>query len=398
VLPPPPEKAAPGDAAGAYFLSFSSLNSSDIPGMPWVSGTSGFSSLCAGAAPGDPAGAGDAAGWAAAFGASGAFCEQAAIAAAATSAAANLTRVIGCFLVVCSATDFAERGFHSIPRRGARWRGLSTGAGGRARRRGKWATEAGFSAIVPAFVRIALLADVHANLEALTACLAHAEEQGAETHAFLGDLVGYGPDPAPVLDRIAELASRGAVVVKGNHDAASLTDDETLTPAAARAVAWTRDQLQAHHRAFLAGLPLTAEREGALYVHASADAPAAWTYVSDPARAAASLRAAGAATWVFSGHVHEQALYFARGPERPIAFRPTPGTAVPVETRRRWLAIVGSVGQPRDGNTAACYALFDRGRATLTFHRVPYDWAAAAAKVRRAGLPARLAHRLEYGE
>jgi len=251
---------------------------------------------------------------------------------------------------------------------------------------------------VRAFVRIALLADVHANLEALAACLAHAEAQGAEAHVFLGDLVGYGPDPASVLDRIAELAARGAVVVRGNHDAASLMDDETLTPSAARAVAWTREQLQPRHRAFLEALPLTAERDGAFYVHASAAEPAAWTYVSDPARAAESLRAAGGASWVFSGHVHEQALYFARGTERPVPFRPVPGTAIPVEPRRRWLAIVGSAGQPRDGNTAACYALFDRGRTTLTFHRVPYDWSAAAAKVRRAGLPARLAHRLEYGE
>jgi diadenosine tetraphosphatase ApaH/serine/threonine PP2A family protein phosphatase len=251
--------------------------------------------------------------------------------------------------------------------------------------------------VVP-FVRIALLADVHANLEALTACLGHAEAQGAEAYAFLGDLVGYGPDPVAVLDVVADHAGRGAVVVRGNHDAAALADDETLTPSAARAASWTRQQLGPGHRAFLSALPLTAERDGVLYVHASAADPAAWTYVSDPARASQSLRAAAGATWVFSGHVHEQALYFTRGQERPVPFRPVPGTEIPVEQRRRWLAIVGSAGQPRDGNTAACYALFDRNRATLTFHRVPYDWSAAAAKVRRAGLPARLAHRLEYGE
>jgi diadenosine tetraphosphatase ApaH/serine/threonine PP2A family protein phosphatase len=248
-------------------------------------------------------------------------------------------------------------------------------------------------------MRLALLADLHANLEALTACLAHAREQGADAHAFVGDLVGYGADPAAVLDLVQAHAARGAVVVLGNHDAAVLDPGgaATMNAAAEEAVGWTRAALSPSHRAFLAGLPLVARMGDAVFVHASADAPAEWVYVTDGLHAARSLDAAGA-RWVFSGHVHEPALWYSAGGERPLSFRPVPGVAIPVPARRRWLAIIGSCGQPRDGNTAACYAIHDVARSTLTFHRVPYDWPAAAAKIRAAGLPERLARRLENGE
>ncbi|WP_242395116.1 metallophosphoesterase family protein [Anaeromyxobacter oryzisoli] len=248
-------------------------------------------------------------------------------------------------------------------------------------------------------MKLALLADVHANLEALTACLADAEEQGAEAYAFLGDLVGYGADPAAVLDVVREHAERGAIVVLGNHDAAVLDPAEaaTMNAAAGEAIAWTRGRLSAEHRAFLASLPLVARRDDRFFVHATADAPSEWVYVTDPLHAGRSLAAAGA-RWVFSGHVHEPVLYYASTAERPLPFRPVPGVAIPVPARRRWLAIAGSCGQPRDGNTAACYAMMDDARQALTFHRVPYDWPAAAAKVRAAGLPPRLADRLAKGE
>lgn len=249
-------------------------------------------------------------------------------------------------------------------------------------------------------MKLALLADLHANLEALTACLAHAREQGADAHAFLGDLVGYGADPEAVIERVAELAAGGAVVVRGNHDAAALAPAaaDTMNGAAEAAIAWTRARLSPAHRAFLASLPLTAVRGDMLFVHASAEAPDQWLYVTDPLRAERSLEHAGGARWVFCGHVHEPVLYYTGAAERPLPFRPVPGVAIPVPPRRRWLAVVGSAGQPRDGNTAACYAMMDDARPALTFHRVPYDWPAAAAKVRAAGLPERLAQRLAHGE
>ena len=248
-------------------------------------------------------------------------------------------------------------------------------------------------------MKLALLADLHANLEGLEACLGHAGEHGAERYAFVGDLVGYGGDPAAVLELVRGHLARGAVAVRGNHDAAvAEAGGDSMNKAAEAAVDWTRRQLDAGQLEFLAGLPLTARiGEEICLVHASADKPADWTYVSEPTRAEQSL-AAARATYVFSGHVHEQALYYQGAGGRMHHFRPVPGVAIPVPARRRWVAVVGSAGQPRDGTTAAAYALFDDGARTLTFHRVPYEWSKAAAKIRAAGLPEALARRLERGE
>ncbi len=247
-------------------------------------------------------------------------------------------------------------------------------------------------------MKIALLADVHANLEALQAGLAHAREQGTERLAFAGDLVGYGADPGAVVDLVAEEVGRGALAVRGNHDEAAVAGDASpMRRAAGKVIAWTRERLSPPQRAFLAGLPLVVNEGPLLLVHASPEAPREWIYVTDPLRAAHALAAAGEASWIFCGHVHEPVLYTAAA-ARPVPFRPVPGVAIPVPPRRRWLAVVGSTGQPRDGNTAGSYAMLDTDRATLTFFRVPYDWRAAAEKIRAAGLPESLARRLERGE
>ena len=220
---------------------------------------------------------------------------------------------------------------------------------------------------------------------------------GADRRAFLGDLVGYGADPVAVLELIERHASNGAIVVMGNHDAAALgRPDDALRGNALATVDWTRAQLGARHRAFLASLPLTVEEDDILYVHASAAAPEQWIYVTGPREAAESIEA-GKATYIFSGHVHEPKLYYTGASGRPMEFRPVPGTPIPVAKQHRWLAIVGSAGQPRDGNNAACYALFDTERERLTFFRVRYDYPSAIRKIRAAGLPERLALRLERG-
>ena len=247
-------------------------------------------------------------------------------------------------------------------------------------------------------MNLALIADVHANLEALTACLGDARERNAERFAFLGDLVGYGADPGPVVDLVAGEVRAGALAVRGNHDDAVVRGDtEFMHETAGRVIEWTRERLTPAQRGFLAELPLVVRDDPLFLVHASPETPAEWVYVTDPLRAEHGLAAAAPASWVFCGHVHEPVLYTRSG-ARPVPFRPVPGVAIPVPTRRRWLAVVGSTGQPRDGNTAACYAMLDTDRATLTFHRVPYDWRAAADKVRAAGLPEGLARRLERGE
>ncbi len=247
-------------------------------------------------------------------------------------------------------------------------------------------------------MKVALLADVHSNLEALTACIEDARARGADAYAFLGDLVGYGADPGAVLDVVATHVEEGAIAVRGNHDEAALTGrSESMNQAAAEAIAWTRTRLESRHLAFLETLPLAVRREDVLYVHASAASPKEWTYVTGPVEAAQSLVAAQA-TYVFCGHVHEPMLYFLGAAGRPLPFDPMPGVAIPVPPRRQWLAIAGSVGQPRSGLPSARYAIVDRDAATITFLKVAYDWRTAAAKVRAAGLAERLALRLERGK
>ena len=243
---------------------------------------------------------------------------------------------------------------------------------------------------------LALFADVHSNLEALQACLAHARAAGATRFAFLGDVVGYGADPGAVVDIAMELASQGAVVVKGNHDEAVEGESSFLNRSAREAIGWTRTALDDAQRRFLAALPLERRDADASYAHASVHRPERWEYVDGPDAAQRCMAAAGT-PYAFVGHVHDQRLYFESGPGRAVAFHPTAGTTVPVPRHRRWLAIPGSVGQPRDGDTRAAYALVDFERERITFHRVAYDHAGVADKMQRAGLPAALVYRMRRG-
>lgn len=243
---------------------------------------------------------------------------------------------------------------------------------------------------------LAILSDIHANLEALNACLEHARTSGVERFAFLGDLVGYGADPGAVIDIVAGHASRGAIVVKGNHDAAIEGPAEYLNRSATAAIEWTRTQLTPEQRKFVGELPLLAREEEACFVHASAARPEEWDYIDSPHAAERSAYAA-ARPYTFSGHVHEQRLFIAAAHDRMVAFVPRPGTEVPLRPHRKCVALVGSVGQPRDGHPAAAYAIADFERRALRFHRVPYDHLEAARKVRAAGLPEQLAYRLERG-
>jgi diadenosine tetraphosphatase ApaH/serine/threonine PP2A family protein phosphatase len=236
-------------------------------------------------------------------------------------------------------------------------------------------------------MRIAFLADVHANLEALAACLEHARQSGAGRHVFLGDLVGYGADPGPVLETVTALVERGGAAVLGNHDLAVLHGPSPrMNPDARTVVEWTRSRLGPEALHFLGSLPLTVEEKDRLYVHANGWAPGEWEYVTSPFEAGRSMRAT-LCRLTFCGHVHTPAVYYSAGDGRTSAFAPVSGTAIPLGPPRRWLAIPGSVGQPRDANPAACYALFDDTTGLLTFYRVPYDAGVPLRKIRDAGLP-----------
>jgi predicted phosphodiesterase len=125
----------------------------------------------------------------------------------------------------------------------------------------------------------AILTDVHANLEALSACLGRARRQGADKFAFLGDFVGYGADPAPMVDIIRRFVDRGVISVRGNHDEAVAQNLRPMNADAQNAIEWTRGRVNPEQLAFLAALPLTAEEDGLLYVHANAWDPGRWEYV-----------------------------------------------------------------------------------------------------------------------
>ena len=247
-------------------------------------------------------------------------------------------------------------------------------------------------------MKLALVTDLHANREAVEAVLAHAKSRGAERYAFLGDFVGYGADPGWVVDRVREFAEQGAFAVMGNHDAAVVDGPlPSMIPEARQVVAWTRAQLTPGQLQWLAALPMAQTDGDRLYVHANAFAPADWHYVLGRGEAVRSLQATSA-RFTFCGHVHEPKLYHLSGTGKAGDFVPSPDMPIPLSEQRRWLVIPGSAGQPRDGNPAACYATFDTSTATLTYHRVPYDVESAGAKIRAAGLPERLATRLQHGQ
>jgi diadenosine tetraphosphatase ApaH/serine/threonine PP2A family protein phosphatase len=247
-------------------------------------------------------------------------------------------------------------------------------------------------------MKLALITDVHANREAFEAVLEHAASECVDRHALLGDFVGYGADPGWVVDRVRALVDEGALAVQGNHDEAVVNGPRnSMVPQAREAVTWTRQQLSASQIDFLSGLPLTHTEGEQLFVHANNVAPAQWGYVTDRLEAAACLQAT-TARHIFCGHVHEQGLYHLSegGASGAAAFKP--GTTIALPVSSRWLAIVGSTGQPRDGNTHACYATFDTDTAALTFWRVSYNNLKAAAKIIASGLPSALAERLLRGE
>jgi diadenosine tetraphosphatase ApaH/serine/threonine PP2A family protein phosphatase len=245
-------------------------------------------------------------------------------------------------------------------------------------------------------VRLAIFADIHANRQAFMACLEAARTRGAERIILLGDYVGYGADPEWSVDAVMELVDAGALAVRGNHDQAIASGSETMNAEAQAAIEWTRGRLGAAQRRFLADLPLTLVQDDRLHVHSEASNPARWRYVQGAADAARSMIAT-AAHVTFCGHIHRPALYSMSVTAKMTSFVPISGVPVRLLRGRQWLAVLGSVGQPRDGNPAACFVLFETSSCEITYCRVPYDVESAAKRIRDNGLPVWLADRLAVG-
>jgi diadenosine tetraphosphatase ApaH/serine/threonine PP2A family protein phosphatase len=254
---------------------------------------------------------------------------------------------------------------------------------------------------------IALLSDIHANLVALEAVVVSLPR--VDRIWVMGDSVGYGPDPSDVL---ALLRERDALVVAGNHDLAAATGEGLgmFNPYAAAAVRMHRSWLSVEERDHLASLPLTAEADGFTLCHGSLRDPV-WEYVMSQGQAAATLRLAKTAHCC-NGHTHIPAMFrsSAAGTKHPAAEGygllagkllvavPVPITVdAPLPLQGRLLVNPGSVGQPRDGDPRASYAVVDTDAGTITFRRAPYDVVATQRRMRSRGLPGMLADRLAIG-
>jgi diadenosine tetraphosphatase ApaH/serine/threonine PP2A family protein phosphatase len=240
-------------------------------------------------------------------------------------------------------------------------------------------------------VRYAVLSDIHGNLEALRAVLADAADR-ADDMLCLGDVVGYGADPGPCVDLIGE---RARAVVAGNHEHAVIGRmDLTWFNRYARAAAeWTRERLDADCAAYLGALPLRATVDDATLVHASPRQPQEWDYLVTEEDGLAAF-AAFDTRLCFVGHSHVPAMW-SLGSSGPDYARGDVGLTL--DAGRRYIVNVGSVGQPRDRDPRAAYAIWDVDARQITVRRVAYDVATARAKIEEAGLPRFLADRLVAG-
>jgi predicted phosphodiesterase len=242
-------------------------------------------------------------------------------------------------------------------------------------------------------VRLAILSDLHSNLEALDAVLAAADEAGCERVLVLGDIVGYGADPDAVIARLRE---RNAVTIAGNHDLAATGafDVRWFNSSAAAAIAWTQQILTPESEAFLTSLQPRRETEHGLLVHGSVRDPIA-EYLLSADDAAVSFELAQFPV-AFFGHTHLPTV-FRRAPDGHVrGWMVSEGEEVALEPEQRYMFNPGSVGQPRDRDPRAAFMVYGDGRAVG--HRVPYPIERAASKIRDAGLPAWLADRLSLGE
>ena len=246
-------------------------------------------------------------------------------------------------------------------------------------------------------MRLLVLTDIHANLTALEASLTAAEGSW-ERLVCLGDVVGYGPDPDEVTSRIREL---GAVTIRGNHDkaVAELMPTDDFNPVAKAAVQWTRSQLSNENLAWLAALPQgPLEAEGVVLVHGAFQDED--EYVFTPAQPLEGLL--DSTTQVtFFGHTHHQGGFSYQDSDLEVlSLHPRnhePRCALRLESEKRYLLNPGSIGQPRDTDPRAGFAIADLKNQVIEFWRVPYDIGSVQQRMREARLPEALVLRLQVG-
>jgi diadenosine tetraphosphatase ApaH/serine/threonine PP2A family protein phosphatase len=232
-------------------------------------------------------------------------------------------------------------------------------------------------------VRLAIISDIHSNLEALRSVLDDIDRRQADRVICLGDIVGYGAEPSACVRLVRE---RAAAVVLGNHDAGvlNIANRSFFNPAALEALLWTSARLGDEELRWLSTLPYRYSKDNMLFVHAAPRVPEQWEYVFG-----------GMEARRYSRYFHERLCFL--GHSHVPGVYPLDPEVREYDTVSRFLINVGSVGQPRDGDWRACYGMLDSVAGTFTHIRVEYDVAAAMHAILKAGLPKKLAERLKHG-
>lgn len=243
-------------------------------------------------------------------------------------------------------------------------------------------------------MKVAIVSDVHANLEALTAVLRDIETRNAEKIFFLGDAVGYGADPNKCVELLDDICE---IKLLGNHDyvALGLESACNFNPMAQKSILWTQEELSQETVERLSNFELEATFLDYYFVHATPENPAEWNYMLSPFEAACNFELFSQAI-CFVGHSHMPAVFSLR-PDDTVSMREADGI-LSMEKDCRYIINVGSVGQPRDGDRDASYVMVDTDAGTCDFCRVAYDLDTAQEKMRAAQLPEYLISRLANGK
>jgi predicted phosphodiesterase len=243
-------------------------------------------------------------------------------------------------------------------------------------------------------MRYAVISDIHGNVEALQAVLKDIKTRSIDNIICLGDIVGYYPDPERCIDLVREHVDD---CVAGNHDYAAINriDIQTFTYYAYAAMEWTRSHISDKAKEFLASLPLTIEKDGIFMTHSSPSNPQDWIYVF-PDSEDAVFEAFNSLVFRlnFIGHTHWPSIMIQE--EDKIILHSE--HSIKLDKKNFYLINVGSVGQPRDGDPRSAYAIYDIKMREVELRRLKYDIGKAQEKIIKAGLPERLAKRLEVGK
>ena len=243
-------------------------------------------------------------------------------------------------------------------------------------------------------MRYAIISDIHSNLEALTVVMAKIDSLGVDGVVCLGDIVGYNANPNECIDI---LAARGVPCIMGNHDerAAGLREPDGFNPFARKALLWTREHLTDENKSYLAALPRTLIIDGAFFImHGTLDDTDHYLDSAEDAAFNFQLMREDSGVRVgFFGHTHVPIAYIGIGAEVITQL----DDCVHLDEGCAYLVNPGSVGQPRNHDSRASFALYDTEAGVITFHKVDYDISLTASKILEAGLPERLAERLRFG-